>query len=183
MAALSDGSPRTPSTLCMELGTCSSSAAVGSAIGLTLTLSQVWSVVALPDGSGCVSCSADHDVKFWEWQVAAAAPGGGARQLGMRHTRTLKMADDVLCCRVSADGRLLAVALLDSTIQARALPGRAPTDTHPDSDRRSEKAEDIMGRALTRSWKALRCARRELQRGTGSRRARARARRSSSWTA
>ena len=94
--------------------------------------------------------------------LGVAGRGGGARQLGMRHTRTLKMADDVLCCRVSADGRLLAVALLDSTIQARALPGRAPTDTHPDSDRRSEKAEDIMGRALTRSWKALRCARREL---------------------
>ncbi|KAK9845965.1 hypothetical protein WJX81_007060 [Elliptochloris bilobata] len=79
--------------------------------------SAVWSVVALPDSSGFVSCSADHDVKFWEWQVAVAAEGGAGRQLGARHTRTLKMADDVLCCRVSADGRLLAVALLDSTIQ------------------------------------------------------------------
>jgi len=114
--------------------------------GLTLTLSQVWSVVALPDGSGCVSCSADHDVKFWEWQVAAAAPGGSGRQLGMRHTRTLKMADDVLCCRVSADGRLLAVALLDSTIQARAPSGRAPRDMPPDSGCRSERAVGNTGR-------------------------------------
>lgn len=33
------------------------------------------------------------------------------------HTRTLKMADDVLCVRVSPDARLLAVSLLDSTIK------------------------------------------------------------------
>ena len=82
-------------------------------------------MVALPDSSGFVSCSADHDVKFWEWQVAEAPDGGGSggsgRQLGARHTRTLKMADDVLCCRVSPDGRLLAVALLDSTIQVCLL--------------------------------------------------------------
>ncbi|CAL8469217.1 g8758 [Coccomyxa elongata] len=83
----------------------------------------VWSVVALPDGSGFVSCSADHDVKFWEWEVtteapaAGAAAGPGARRLSARHVRTLKMADDVLCARISPDGRLLAVSLLDSTIQ------------------------------------------------------------------
>jgi hypothetical protein len=27
------------------------------------------------------------------------------------------MADDVLCCRISPDGKLLAVALLDATIK------------------------------------------------------------------
>lgn len=86
-------------------------------------LVQVWSVVALPDGSGFVSGSADHDVKFWEWEVtteapaAGAAAGPGARRLAARHVRTLKMADDVLCACISPDGRLLAVSLLDSTIQ------------------------------------------------------------------
>ena len=40
--------------------------------------------------------------------------------------RTLKMADDVLCARISPDGRLLALALLDSTIQARAAPNIQP---------------------------------------------------------
>ena len=92
---------------------------------------QVWSVVALPDSSGFVSCSADHDVKFWEWQVAEARAAGSARQLGARHTRTLKMADDVLCCRVSTDGRLLAVALLDSTIQVCGVQaeGKRPVFT------------------------------------------------------
>jgi U3 small nucleolar RNA-associated protein 12 len=89
----------------------------------------VWSLVALPDGSGFVSCSADHDVKFWEWELvaaevptggAAAGAAGAARRLAARHVRTLKMADDILCARVSPDGRLLALSLLDSTIQARA---------------------------------------------------------------
>jgi U3 small nucleolar RNA-associated protein 12 len=92
---------------------------------------QVWSVVALPDSSGFVSCSADHDVKFWEWEVttdapaAGAAAGPGARRLSARHVRTLKMADDVLCARISPDGRLLAVSLLDSTIQV-CTPARWP---------------------------------------------------------
>lgn len=44
------------------------------------------SVAALPDGSGFVSGSADHDVKFWEWEVAAD-PETGAKQLGISHTR------------------------------------------------------------------------------------------------
>ncbi|KAF8065837.1 wdr3 [Scenedesmus sp. PABB004] len=45
----------------------------------------------------------------------AAAPG--ARQLRFSETRSLEMADDVLCVRVSPDGRLLAAALLDATIK------------------------------------------------------------------
>lgn len=43
-------------------------------------------MAALPDGSGFVSGSADHDVKFWEWEVAAD-PETGAKQLGISHTR------------------------------------------------------------------------------------------------
>ena len=43
------------------------------------------------------------------------------RRLGVRHVRTLKMADDVLCARITPDGRLLALALLDSTIQVRTF--------------------------------------------------------------
>ena len=80
----------------------------------------VWSLAALPDGSGFVSGSADHDVKFWEWGLTAPDPGAAApapRQLGIAHTRTLQMTDDVLCVRLSPDGRLLAVALLDSTVR------------------------------------------------------------------
>ena len=88
------------------------------------SLMQVWSVVPLPDGSGFVSCSADHSVKFWEWEILSAGPKESAgqapasRRLSARHARTLKMSDDVLCVRISPDGRLIAAALLDSTIQA-----------------------------------------------------------------
>ncbi len=46
----------------------------------------------------------------------------GVRHLRISHTRTLRMADDVLCVRVSPDGKLLAVALLDSTVK---VSGRA----------------------------------------------------------
>lgn len=102
----------------------------------------VWSLALLPDKSGFVSGSADKTIKFWTWTVIQSANGsvgaaqpakgskqqqlgvngevddqGGGRNLGIHHTRTLEMADDVLCVRVSADGRLLAAALLDATIK------------------------------------------------------------------
>lgn len=85
-----------------------------------------WSVVTLPDGSGLVSGGADNNVIFWEWDLlhtgngntGAAKEGNGADvQLGLTQTRTMTMTDDVLCVRVSPDGRLLAVALLDSTVR------------------------------------------------------------------
>lgn len=41
----------------------------------------------------------------------------GSKQLTLRNTRTLRMADDVLCIRISPDGKYVAVALLDSTIK------------------------------------------------------------------
>mmetsp|Transcript_32735 Transcript_32735/g.72312 ORF Transcript_32735/g.72312 Transcript_32735/m.72312 type:complete len:987 (-) Transcript_32735:326-3286(-) len=75
----------------------------------------VWSLAALPDNTGFVSGSADKTVKFWQWSVVVGT--GGSRQLRLSHTRTLKMADDVLCVRVSPDSRLLAVSLLDATIK------------------------------------------------------------------
>ncbi|GAX85058.1 hypothetical protein CEUSTIGMA_g12478.t1, partial [Chlamydomonas eustigma] len=75
----------------------------------------IWSLCALPDRTGFVSGSADKTVKFWQWKVVVS--GDGLKQLRLQHIRTLKMADDVLCVRVSPDSRLLAVSLLDSTIK------------------------------------------------------------------
>eukprot|EP00879_Flechtneria_rotunda_P014523 GHRR01015177.1.p1 GENE.GHRR01015177.1~~GHRR01015177.1.p1 ORF type:complete len:678 (+),score=232.06 GHRR01015177.1:75-2036(+) len=43
------------------------------------------------------------------------------RQLGFTQTRTIEMADDVLCVRVSPDGRLLTASLLDATIKVYYL--------------------------------------------------------------
>lgn len=71
----------------------------------------VWSVVALPDGSGVVSGSADKTVKFWEYVITEDGT------LGLSQTRTLTMTDDVLCVRITPDGNLLAVSLLDSTVR------------------------------------------------------------------
>ena len=46
----------------------------------------VWSLAALPDGSGFVSGSADHNVKFWEWEIVtetAQRDAGCARSSNM----------------------------------------------------------------------------------------------------
>lgn len=64
-------------------------------------------------------------MKFWEWTLIE--PENGPKQLGCENTRTLKLTDDVLCCRISPDGKLLAVALLDCTIKVRqAIQNRFP---------------------------------------------------------
>ncbi|CAM6097849.1 unnamed protein product [Calypogeia fissa] len=75
-------------------------------------LGAVWSISPLADGSGFVSGSADHDVKFWEYEIVQAT-----KRLKIRNTRTLRMAEDVLSVRLSPDSKYLAVALLDSTIK------------------------------------------------------------------
>lgn len=62
-------------------------------------------------------CNSGSQVKFWQWDSAVGEDG--AKRVALRHVRTLKMADDVLCTCVSPDGKLLAVALLDSTIKVR----------------------------------------------------------------
>ncbi|XP_039138064.1 LOW QUALITY PROTEIN: WD repeat-containing protein 3 [Dioscorea cayenensis subsp. rotundata] len=72
----------------------------------------VRSVVNCPDGSGFVTGSADHDVKFWEYQLLE-----DSKQLTVANTRTLKMNDDVLAISLSPDGKYVAVALLDCTIK------------------------------------------------------------------
>ncbi|CAO1633213.1 unnamed protein product [Jaminaea pallidilutea] len=100
----------------------------------------VWSIALHPNGMQCVSASADKNVKFWEFEMRAtgdnvangndeenddkeAEEGAPQRpaarqQLGLAHTRTLKMTDDVLFARFSPrDGRLLALSLLDNTVK------------------------------------------------------------------
>ncbi|CAM9221958.1 unnamed protein product [Choristocarpus tenellus] len=74
----------------------------------------IWSLDLRPDEKGLVTGSADRQVKFWDFEVAAG-------NLGLVHTRSLKMADDVLCVRYSrhkqASKLLVAVAILDSTVK------------------------------------------------------------------
>ena len=54
-----------------------------------------------------MSGSAAQEVKFWEWAVIAEE-GSQARQLTINNTRTLKMTDDVLCVRISPNGKYSA---------------------------------------------------------------------------
>jgi U3 small nucleolar RNA-associated protein 12 len=56
-----------------------------------------------------------------EEQERGGKEGGGGRRLALALTRQLDMAEDVLSVRASPDGRLLAVALLDSTIKVYYL--------------------------------------------------------------
>lgn len=93
----------------------------------------LWSVAIQPDGLGCVSASADKEVKFWEFEMHSPEGYGedndsdresneeqqqqGPPQLALVHTRTLKMTDDVLCARFSPNGKLLAMSLLDNTVK------------------------------------------------------------------
>ncbi|EPQ30291.1 uncharacterized protein PFL1_02407 [Pseudozyma flocculosa PF-1] len=99
----------------------------------------LWSIAMRPDGLGCVSASADKDVKFWDFEMRAEEssddesddddddhdddtepkqkPAKGPPQLALVHVRTLKMTDDVLCARFSPNGKLLALSLLDNTVK------------------------------------------------------------------
>ena len=86
----------------------------------------VWGVALLPNGSGFVSASADKTVKFWEWRLVDVededddAPEGERatrRELTVAHVKTLQMTEDVLSVRITPDGKLLSVSLLDNTLK------------------------------------------------------------------
>ncbi|KAI0307347.1 WD-repeat-containing protein [Multifurca ochricompacta] len=100
----------------MQIFNLSSSALVENIKAHTGTL---WSIHIRPDQQALVTGSADKDVKFWniDWGQGQSDGGSERRTVSLVHTRTLKMTDDVLSVRYSPNGRLLAVALLDSTVK------------------------------------------------------------------
>ncbi|WOL09865.1 WD repeat-containing protein 3 isoform X1 [Canna indica] len=83
---------------------------------------SIRSIVPIPDenggvsGHGFVTGSADHDVKFWEYQLLQK-PDSDSKQLTVTNVRTLKMNDDVLAVAISPNSKHLAVSLLDCTIK------------------------------------------------------------------
>ncbi|KAK8969778.1 hypothetical protein KSP40_PGU004479 [Platanthera guangdongensis] len=79
------------------------------------------SIMPIPDengsaGSSFVTGSADHDVKFWEYQIRRN-PDTDSKQLTVKNVKTLKMNDDVLVISISPEGKYIAVALLDCTVR------------------------------------------------------------------
>jgi U3 small nucleolar RNA-associated protein 12 len=81
----------------------------------SLKFLQVWSLHALPDGSGFVSASADKYVKVWEWTRVDAE--GEAPRIGVELQKSINTGQVVLCARVSPDGNLVAVSLISNVIK------------------------------------------------------------------
>ncbi|XP_006651048.2 WD repeat-containing protein 3 [Oryza brachyantha] len=83
---------------------------------------SIRSVVLIADEDGTIGArgfvtgSADHDVKFWEYQLMQKSDAD-SKQLSVTNVRTLKMNDDVLAVTISPTGKHIAVALLDSTVK------------------------------------------------------------------
>ncbi|XP_034249502.1 WD repeat-containing protein 3 [Thrips palmi] len=77
---------------------------------------ELWSISVLPDKRGCVTGGGDNTVKFWQFELIQSSESK-AKVLSVLHTRSLKLEESVLCVRVSPNSRLLAVALLDSTVK------------------------------------------------------------------
>ena len=81
---------------------------------------DIWALQVSPDGKGLVTGSADKSAKFWDFKVIQEEILGTTRKqpkLTLAHTRTLKVADDILALRFSPDHRLLAVSTLDNTVK------------------------------------------------------------------
>lgn len=78
----------------------------------------IWSLQLKPDKLGIVTGSQDKQVKFWDFKmVLDTSYSTITKRVTLCHTRTLKLSDDVLCCRISPDSRLLAVSLIDLTVK------------------------------------------------------------------
>lgn len=80
----------------------------------------IWTLHVHPDGKSIATGSADKSAKFFNFEVVQAEAPGTTRTIPrfkLVHTRTLKVADDVLSLRFSPDSRLIALSLLDNTVK------------------------------------------------------------------
>ena len=80
----------------------------------------IWSLCTLPQRDVLLSASADKSIATWLVGATAAAGGGGGDgegELEIGQEATLELADDAMCARYSADGKYVAVGLLDSTVK------------------------------------------------------------------
>ena len=80
----------------------------------------IWTLHVHPDGRSMATGSADKSAKFFKFEIVQEEIPGTKRStphFKLTHTRTLKVADDVLSLRFSPDSRLLALSLLDNTVK------------------------------------------------------------------
>ena len=67
---------------------------------------------------GCATGGGDNTVKFWQFELVVEEKSEAkVKVLSLLHKRTLKLEDNVLCVRISPNGKFVAVALLDSTVK------------------------------------------------------------------
>ena len=84
---------------------------------------EIWSMDLFPDRRGFVTASGDKTVKFWQFELVnrktdeSDGTSMTEKQLSVIHLRTLKLDEDALAVKLSQDGRLIAVSLLDSTVK------------------------------------------------------------------
>lgn len=69
-----------------------------------------------PDGKGLVTGSEDKKVKFWEFQFVKHK-NNKKLTLTLTETRTLDLSEEVLCVKISPNGKFIAVSLLDSSVK------------------------------------------------------------------
>ncbi|XP_068652601.1 uncharacterized protein [Aristolochia californica] len=77
---------------------------------------SVGSIGLIPDGTGFVTASTDHYVKFWEYQLKEK-PGQNTKELTVLNVGSYEMNDEVTVVSVSPDAKYIAVALLDYTVK------------------------------------------------------------------
>lgn len=80
----------------------------------------IWSLQVHPDGRSVVTGSADKTAKFWDFKIVQEQVLGTTRttpKLKLVQSKILKVSDDILSLKFSPDAKLLAVALLDSTVK------------------------------------------------------------------
>lgn len=76
----------------------------------------VWAIDVTRDKKGFFTAGADKEVKQWEFELVLKE-GEAKRSVGVVHTRTLKLGEEAICMKVSPDGKLMAVGLMDSTVK------------------------------------------------------------------
>lgn len=77
---------------------------------------EVWGLALSAGNKGFVSGGADKTVKFWDFELVADGQSS-TKVLSAVHKRTLSLDEGVTSLALSPDGRLVAVALLDSTVK------------------------------------------------------------------
>ncbi|KAL1518271.1 hypothetical protein ABEB36_001916 [Hypothenemus hampei] len=76
------------------------------------------SICLSPDLRGCVTGGGDETVKFWQFElIVDESSTSNVKVLSLIHKNTLKLDSNVLCVKLSPNGKFVAVALLDSTVK------------------------------------------------------------------